>query len=162
MATKKNVGYALYMETRLDEATSQAILIPSHMNTAKGSVENAVVLTRQISETNPRRSWKYYKTTAHAELGKAADITDATARSTSTLRELSPFFAGWSMGGWSFFEPKPGDTSMLVIELSQDDLNDLGTEKTPQALIRRIMRSREEAGFPDDLFVVTSTPSATL
>ena len=161
MATKKNVGYALYMETRLNEATSQAILIPSHHNEAKGTLEHAVVLTRQISEANPRRSWKYYKTSTTPELGKATDITDATSRSLSTLRELSPFFAGWSMGGWNFFEPTPDNTSMLAIELSQDDLNDLGTEKTPQALIRRIMRSREEAGFPEDLFPV-ATPSATL
>jgi hypothetical protein len=42
----------------------------------------------------------------------------------------------------------------LVLEVSVSDIDDLAAYKTPAALMRRLLRVRKAAGFPDDLFPV--------
>jgi hypothetical protein len=47
----------------------------------------------------------------------------------------------------------------VVIEFSKEDLIDTQKWNTPNALIRRVMRSRKALGFPDELFAVSTTPA---
>jgi hypothetical protein len=48
---------------------------------------------------------------------------------------------------WKLRNDKP-----LVVEVSQQDLIDVINWSSPQGLLRRVLRTRKEAGFPEELF----------
>jgi hypothetical protein len=39
----------------------------------------------------------------------------------------------------------------IVLEFSQEDLDDTKNQQTPSALVRRILRARKELGFPEEI-----------
>jgi hypothetical protein len=47
----------------------------------------------------------------------------------------------------------------VIVEFSQEDLEDTRDWNTPNALIRRIMRSRKALEFSDELFDTITTPA---
>lgn len=149
----KAVATALYLEFRRENHTAQVILTPPVHNAVADKFENASVLNRQISDENPRRPWKFYSSENSSDLGFATSVEDATTRSLPILNELSSFFAGFVAGGWVLYQ------TPIAVDMSQDDLNDVSARETPNALIRRILKARAEAGFSEDLWDITLSPT---
>lgn len=141
---------ALYMELRRETATTQVLLVPQVTNPSKGKTQKAKLLTRQISSTNPRRSWRYYSFKTVPLLEKTTEPERALADAKPLLDEIGPFLAGFSAGSWKLiYQP-------LAVEMSTDDLNDVWDASTPNALMRRVLKARGEAGFPEALFDETT------
>lgn len=160
MSVSKSVAKSLYLEFRRENHTAQVILTPPTNNPVSGKFESAHVLNRQISDANPRRPWKFYTSDNPSDLGLAATMEDGAKRSLPIVNELSSFFSGFYAGGWALYQ------TPLVIEMSQDDLTAIASKETPNALIRRVIRARTEAGFSDSLWdelipatAVPTTPS---
>ncbi len=137
---------ALYLELRRDQATSQVLLIPQVENAVKGKTQKSKLITRQISSSNPRRSWRYYSFKTVPLIEPAALPTRALTDVKPLLDEIGPFFAGYSTGGWKLVGQP------LAVDMSADDLNDVWDANTPNALMRRVLKARSEAGMPDELF----------
>jgi len=152
------VAKALYMEMTRYGATSQMILIPPTYNAAKGLTEKPRVLTRKVSEAHPRRNWRTQVTRREFDAAPTVSAPPATAVVEATLpllEELGDYIAGYQHGGWEIRK------APIVVDMSYEDLCDITERKTPQALIRRITRARDEAGFPAELFgepKVVATP----
>ncbi|NBT76272.1 MAG: hypothetical protein EBT15_09965 [Betaproteobacteria bacterium] len=156
----KSVAKSLYLEFRRETHTAQVILTPPTNNPVSGKFEPAHVLNRQISENHPRRPWKFYTSDNPSDLGLAPTMEEGATRSLPIANELSSFFSGFYAGGWALYQ------TPLVVEMSQDDLNAIASKETPNALIRRVLRARTEAGFSEELWetlvpaLPASTPSA--
>lgn len=148
MAKSNALGSALYLELRRGDQTSQVILSPQVYNPVTDKTQKGTIITRQISETNPKRSWRYYEFKATPMLEKTEDIDRTVATIKPLLDEVTPFFVGYVSGGWELFQ------TPIAVELSSADLDDLAETKTPSALIRRLVRARTEAGYPEELFKV--------
>jgi hypothetical protein len=137
---------AMYLELRRENATSQVLLIPQVTNPSKGKTQKSKLITRQISTSNPRRSWRYYSFKTVPLLEPTASPVRALMDAQTLTNEIGPFLAGYSAGGWKLvYQP-------LAVEMSSDDLNDVWDANTPNALMRRVLKARSEAGFPDALF----------
>lgn len=149
----KAVSTALYLEFRRENHTAQVIMTPPIYNSVADKYEPARVLNRQISDENPRRPWKIYQAENSADLGFAPTPENGIERALPILNELSSFFAGFVSGGWVLYQVP------LTIEMSQDDLNDLSSKETPNALIRRVLKARSEAKFSDDLWDISLSPT---
>ena len=149
--SKSALAVALYLEFRRENHTAQIILTPPTFNPVKDKHEKTFVLNRQISDENPRRAWKFYTSENTADLGFALTMEEGVGRALPILNELSSFFSGFYAGGWELHQ-KP-----VAVEMSQDDLNDFSEGNTPNALIRRILRARTEAGFPEELWADSTT-----
>ena len=148
MAKTNALGTALYLELRRGVQTSQVILSPQVYNPVTDKTQKGTIITRQISETNPKRSWRYYEFKSTPLLEKTEDVERTIATIKPLLDEVSPFFVGYVSGGWELFQ------TPISVELSSADLDDLAATKTPSALIRRLIRARAEAGYPEELFKV--------
>ena len=148
MAKTNALGTALYLELRRGAQTSQVILSPQVYNPVTDKTQKGTIITRQISETNPKRSWRYYEFKSTPLLEKTEDVERTIATIKPLLDEVSPFFVGYVSGGWELFQ------TPIAVELSSADLDDLAQTKTPSALIRRLVRARAEAGYPEELFEV--------
>jgi len=155
--TAKSVAKSLYLEFRRENHTAQVILTPPINNPVAGKFEPAHVLNRQISDANPRRPWKFYTSDNPSDLGFATTLEDGAKRSLPIVNELSSFFSGFYAGGWALYQ------TPLVIEMSQDDLTAIASKETPNALIRRVVRARTEAGFSEELWdsLIPATPAST-
>lgn len=141
---------ALYLELRRDNHTSQVLLIPQVHNAVKGKTQKSKLITRQISSYNPRRSWRYYSFKTVPLLEPVADWSRSLTDVHPLMAEITPFFSGYSAGGWKLaYQP-------LAVEMSADDINDVWDANTPNALLRRVLKARKEAGFPEALFDETS------
>jgi hypothetical protein len=150
----KSVAKSLYLEFRRENHTAQVILTPPTNDPVSGKFESAHVLNRQISDANPRRPWKFYTSDNPSDLGFASTLEEGAQRSLPIVNELSSFFSGFYAGGWKLYQ------TPLVIEMSQDDLTSIASKETPNALLRRVLRARTEAGFSEDLWdaLVPATP----
>ena len=164
MAKTNALATALYLELRRGTQTSQVIVTPQVYNPVTDKTQKGTIITRQISEINPKRSWRYYEFKNTPIVEKSEDVERTVSIIKPLLDEVSPFFVGYVSGGWELFQ------TPIAVELSTADLDDLADTKTPAALIRRLVRARSEAGFPEELFQLdkpeevtytstTSTPS---
>jgi hypothetical protein len=156
--------YALYLEMVKDVRGSQVLLIPPIYNPLTQTTSRASIYTRKISEAHPRRSW-------NKVVNRKAFDADPTLAAPSTLSlteavapavdEFGNFFVGMVSGRWKMTKPP------VTIEMSFDDMRDLEADKTPNALIRRVLKARAEAGYPETVWPVpvvevAAEPSATL
>lgn len=148
MAKSNALATALYLEMRRGTQTSQVIVTPQVYNPVTDKTQKGTIITRQISEANPKRSWRYYEFKNTPVLEKTSDVERTVSVIKPLLDEASPFFVGYVSGGWELFQ------TPIAVELSSADLDDLASTKTPAALIRRLVRARGEAGYPEELFEV--------
>jgi hypothetical protein len=142
----KNVGTSLYLELRNGSRTAQVLIVPPVRNPLVDTHEPMRVLTRQISSANPRRSWRFYTSPARIDSLPTDDLTVASWSAVPLIEDISPFISGFAVGGWSLY------TSPLAVGMSTDDLSEVSAGNTPNALIRRVLRARAEAGFEESLF----------
>jgi hypothetical protein len=158
------VGKALYTEFRKDGHTLQIIFTPEAM--LADDYVPATIWRRQISSWNPRKPWRAYsqewatlnerREYRKNNAGNPPTISDkdeAITYSVKGLLFIDRTFASLTDQGWSLYKEP------LVIDFSQEDLDNTKTWATPTALIRRITRSRKAVGFDDALFDEPTTPA---
>jgi hypothetical protein len=143
--------YALYLEMVKDVRGSQVLLIPPIYNPLTGTTSRASIYTRKISEAHPRRSWnkvvvrKNFDADPTLTAPSTISLTEAVA---PAVDEFGNFFVGMVSGRWKMTKPP------VTIEMSFDDMRDLEADKTPNALIRRVLKARAEAGYPETVWPV--------
>jgi hypothetical protein len=145
----KTVANVLYIELRRNSNTAQIVVVPPVLHPIRGTNTPAHILTRQISVKNPRRMWNFYASPekinvprSGAGIGRDETIIDAGLY----VNDFAPYFSGFSSGGWVLYK-KP-----VAVGMSLDDLEDVIKGDTPNALLRRVLRVREEAGYEEALF----------
>lgn len=147
----KNVGTSLYLELRNSYRTAQVLIVPPVKNPLADTHEPLRILTRQISSSSPRRSWRFYTSPARIDALPTDDVTVASWSVVPLIQDIAPFLAGFSAGGWAIYQ------TPLAVEMSTDDLAEVSAGNTPNALIRRILRSRSEAGYEESLFLTSES-----
>jgi len=160
------VGYALYTEFRKDGHTLQVIFTPESMSETTDGTSVYVpcsVWRRQVSSYNPRRPWRSYsqewntinnrKEYRLANGGSAETLDEDLAKkySVAGLVFMDRTFESLVAQSWELHKEP------IVVEFSKEDLMDTQSWNTPNALIRRIMRSRKALGFADELFAIPTT-----
>lgn len=150
MTTDKNLAYALYIELRKYAATAQIIIMPPVYNPITAEQEPMRLLTRQISQSNPRRSWRFYAGKARNETLPTADLGTATSVTVPLVTELLPYLNGFAIGGWEAYK------TPVAVGISSEDLDDVSKTSTPTAFMRRLNKVRLEAGYDESLFTILS------
>lgn len=143
--------YALYMELHKDTRGSQVLVIPPLYDSISGTTQRAQIMTRKISEMHPRRSWSKVTVrrdfnadpSMHEAYPTSAGVTELVTR---VADEVGVFFTGLAAGRWTVVKEP------VMVEMSFDDIRDIQSDKTPNALIRRIMKARAEAGYPSTIW----------
>jgi hypothetical protein len=148
-------GQALYLEmTNSKGDTAQILLVP--MGIIDGKVSNPVMLRRTLTQWSPRAQWQIDKIQTSpvptVPIGTTATFGTMSDEETQqlSLEVLAPIRNQLSYlmeKDWKLRNDKP-----LVVEVSQQDLIDVSKWSSPQGLIRRVLRTRKEAGFPEELF----------
>jgi len=148
-------GQALYLEmTNSKGDTAQILLVP--MGIIDGKVSQPAMLRRTLTQWSPRAQWQIDKIQTSpvptVPIGTTATfgtMSDEEAQQLS-LEVLAPIRNQLSYlmeKDWKLRNDKP-----LVVEVSQQDLIDVINWSSPQGLLRRVLRTRKEAGFPEELF----------
>jgi hypothetical protein len=148
-------GQALYLEmSNAKGDTAQLLLVP--MGIIDGKVSQPVMLRRTLTQWSPRAQWQLDKiqtrqvpTIPSGTTATFGTMSNEEAQALS-LEVLSPIRNQLSYlmeKGWTLRNDKP-----LVVEVSQQDLIDVDKWSSPQGLLRRVLRTRKEAGFPEELF----------
>lgn len=148
------VGKALYMEFRKLVNTAQIIITPEGF-TAEGEFVPSSSWRRQISAWSPKKPWRVYsngdmavrKTNAMETKALAMSPTLEVAKEVSAemLNDLAKVLDQLHANEWTLFK------APIVLEFSQEDLDDTKNQQTPSALVRRILRARKELGFPEEI-----------
>lgn len=141
--SKDFVGRALYLELRRDTETSQVILTPQLKNPLKDSILKPYIISRNLHPDTQRKGWRYSSGPRNTYSGDAIDFADGIKMMASQIEWVAPLLVGYEAGGWKIVN-KP-----LVVDMSHDDSVDIAKKVTPAALLRRIMKARGEAGFPE-------------
>jgi hypothetical protein len=161
------VGYSLYTEFRKDGNTLQIIYTPESMSEKDETpiYVPATIWRRQVSTYNPRRPWRAYsqewetlnsRKTYRESNGGSAEVLDndlAKKYAVAGLVFMDRTFESLVGQGWELYKEP------VVVEFSKEDLLDTQSWNTPNALIRRVMRSRKALGFADELFDTPAVPA---
>lgn len=147
---KDSAGKALYVEFRKAGYTYQFILTPeANFN---GQFYPVHFMRRNMNAFQSRKNWaidatRHIATPPMDASGNFAQASDVEAKSASELKltfiksTLSDLF----YKEWKVFK------NPITVEVTYEDLDAIAQKKTPQALIRRIQRSRVEFGFGEEL-----------
>jgi hypothetical protein len=158
---KDAAGKALYLEFRKNDYTYQMIIMPETIELSGDTVHSAMTMSRRTSSWHPRRNWGF--TSGRTTLTRDPDgrfsqlsFDDAevkVARIYDSLG-LSTTFDSLFHKGWTLF-------GMLAVEFSYKDIETAKTAKTPNDLIRRILRSREASGWGESLHNAVAAPATS-
>lgn len=159
MDKNKVLGKALYLEFRRGSYTLQLIVTPEAKD-ENGEFRPVTLMRRQISETHPRKSWRFdnagnsVRAIRQADIieptgnFKTFDLADAKFKAKEALQFIKPILSQVFHQGWEL-QKQP-----VAIEFSAEDLALIRDNATPQGLIRRVLRSRDALGFDKNLFAV--------
>lgn len=144
----KAVAKALYLELTKRREVSQIVMTPPMYDAVKDVTVPARILARKLSPSHPRRNWqshtsnKRFDATPVVSSPSAKHVVEATL---PVFGALADYFTGYLMGDWSMGK------NPVVVDISYEDFADVAERRNPNALIRRIMRARKEAGY-EELF----------
>lgn len=149
----KAVGKALYLELRKGYRTAQIIVIPGFAESSTSPSVPMQVLTRQISATHPRKSWKFYSSNVPTNIYQTEEVQLGISQAVPFIQDIEHYFRGFADANWDLYK------APVAIELTYDDIREVSTHNTPQAFMRRLNRARVGAGYDESLFTTESTPS---
>jgi hypothetical protein len=146
---KDAAGKALYLEFRKNEYTYQFVLTPALIGRLAGEEPHKpYVLMRRISSFHPRRNWSFYsgnKSSATRGADGNFESYENPEVLASLIGEQASIFKTYSgqlmARGYKLYK------NPIFVEVSFKDLELIKSNKTPNDLYRRIMRSRETFGF---------------
>jgi hypothetical protein len=156
---KDSAGKALYLEFHKSSYTTQVIFVPAAVG-LDNKIHPSRVMRRVISTSHPRKTWSIFKALGEhvsiPELNLERDSDGVLIkRSETPNQEL--FIGNLSYNfvhvirdlvrvGWSLFK-KP-----IVVEVSYLEISELSKDKTPNSLVRRVLRTRTGLGWGESLF----------
>lgn len=174
--------FALYLESRpkADNArindTRQAIVIPS-LRRASGVWTSPWIYSRRVSEFTSRSQWKKAQITKPpGSLRSSPDfpsyietieqqhlLSDEVQTPAYMAYMLADNHAQWVLMylAGMYEDPDLHHMTPLFVEVTDKDVVDIFSKKTPSALMRRIERVRTEAGLPASVWVPHSTTGIT-
>ena len=139
---KEVQGVAVYAEFARMGATTQIIITPEGY-TSGGVKVPASIIRRTVTETTPKKQWKFSRL-ASSDLRVHSD-DDKAAYANDRMKYAATLFDQLLSGSWSLVK-KP-----VLIEASKKDYDDIHISKTPTKMIYRISQSRVALDFPADL-----------
>jgi hypothetical protein len=142
----KAIAKALYLELRKGYRTAQIIVIPGLPETTTTPSNPMQVLTRQISASHPRKSWRFYSSNVPTNIYKTESISSGISQTVPFIGDIEHYFRGFADASWDLYK------SPIAIELTYDDVREVSTQNTPQAFMRRLNRARVGAGYDESLF----------
>jgi hypothetical protein len=142
----KALAKVLYLELRKSHNTAQILVVPPIKVEATASPDSMRVLSRQISSTHPRRSWRFYKSPVSTEVYATEDLSTAVHQTIPFIQDIEHYFRGFKSAGWDVYK------TPLSVEITYDDIKEVREGNTPQALMRRLNRARIGAGYSEELF----------
>jgi hypothetical protein len=154
---KDSAGKALYVEFRKAGYTYQFILTPEA--TFNGQFYPVHFMRRNMNSFQSRKNWAI-DATRHLPsppLDASGDFAQASDAEAKSMAELKLQFVKSTLSDLFYKEWKVFKNP-IAVEVTYEDLDLIAQKKTPQALIRRIQRSRVEFGFGEDL-VSTAEPT---
>lgn len=135
-------GIGIYAEFSRPRQTVQVVIVPDGFD-SDGHQVSASVIRRQITDTTPKKQWKFASLPASGQ-----EVVDDDARllyAESRLRYSSGLFDQLIGGNWTLVE-KP-----ILVEVSRKDYDLIRARKTPTKLLYRVYQSRKALGFPEEL-----------
>lgn len=151
---KSILGFALYLEFRRDTFANQHLFIPALPDRDHETVIEPKYISRQISQKNPNRPWKYrpvelplvnYDTTTHL-LVEVRDLDSAYKINKPFIEVMRHNINNMKTCGWTLYKQP------LTLGLTETDAATIRTHATPSALMRRLEHAREEAGFDKHVY----------
>jgi len=138
----KVIGKGIYLEMpNADETqTTQILITPEGMSETGKPVAMAIIY-RTISEWSPRKQWRTQF------IRKSDDKT--TAENTDAMVEN---VENWLKRQMNYGLTSIRNSTPLVFEVTNLDLNDVLDWKVPAPALRRIIKARTTIGFPADLY----------
>lgn len=150
----RSYGKALYIEFRQGNNTNQMLFVTEAISPKTKSIVPMTMFARQVSRDHDRRAWR--SRAARSKVGAASANNSSvfeeqgapeTANAIApVLEDFRSYLSAMVTGGWKVFQDP------VVVEVSAEDVVKIEEEGTPAALIRRMNRAREAAGFPQELF----------
>lgn len=161
-------GKALYLEFRhpaLQHHNFQVLFHPDGANSAGGYVRFGVFY-RTLNSSYPKRPWSTAQTAiigVHSRdfdevtnrLVPLADPSLIMSGTESVLELVNGLLDQATRQGYGLYKHP------IVVEMSNVDFDDLSSNRTPYALVRRVMSARKALGFPEDLTALVSTTTPT-
>jgi hypothetical protein len=151
MTDTKVVGKALYLEFRHGGSTNQVIITPEAIN-ASGKYVPITTYRRRISSSSPRKTWKQMSTVFRSEIDPmtnklvALGKEHALATVADRISYTDNLFNQLVTSGWQLYKQP------IVVEVTQEDLEDIRLSKTPYKILGRITRCRRALNFGESLF----------
>lgn len=145
------VGKALYLELRRGNYTNQILITPEGV-TANNHYVPTSTYRRRISDISPRKTWKQAITMFASERTPEANrfvqlgTEHALATVPDRLAHTNSLFTQLIAGNWKLYKQP------IVVEVTQEDLDDVRMGKTPYKILARVTRSRRKLGFAEELF----------
>jgi hypothetical protein len=157
---KKDVaGKALYVEFRKEGYTYQFILTPeANFN---GQFYPVHFVRRNMNAWQARKNWSI-DSTRHLVAPPSdamGDFSQASKEEADEASLLKLQFVKTTLSDLFYKEWKVFQTP-IAVEVTYEDLDIIAQKKTPQALIRRIQRSRVHFGFGEELVPAVAGPVA--
>jgi hypothetical protein len=150
----KSIAKALYLELRKGYRTAQIIVIPGFAETSTTPSNPMQVLTRQISEAHPRKSWRFYSSNVPTNIYKTDEVQLGISQTVPFIQDIEHYFRGFADANWDLYK------SPIAIELTYDDVREVSTHNTPQAFMRRLNRARVGAGYDESLFTASESTTS--
>lgn len=145
----KVIGKALYMEFRQGSQTYQVIVTPDGV-TNEGRVIPSSIYRRQLSRSKPRRAWKHF-TLPSIQVNEFGVFESKTKEDSIKMGLTRAEFLSATFNQLSSYKYVMYKLPLLV-EVSQDDLNEIRLGRTPYKILGRITRVRKAQGFSEELF----------
>lgn len=164
---KDVAGKALYLEFRSGVYTYQMVVYPETISMDNASILGSGVMARRTSVYHPRRNWSFAGSpiilgennqALRDANGDFESMTEENAKeyaSRRIKRLLESTMTSLAHKNWKMFK------TPIVVEMTYKDVEQLKTSKTPNDLMRRIIRTRLAFGWGDSIHNEdpTSTPA---
>jgi hydroxyacyl-ACP dehydratase HTD2-like protein with hotdog domain len=150
-STKTIQGYATYYEYARSGETIQIIFTPDGYTTY-GSYVPACVLRRQIYTHKEKRRWVTMR--LKATTSATETITDTDTYVTDRIKYISDNTFKHLQKYSELHSKYKLVNTVVVVEVSKKDLDDIASRKTPTKVIHRINQSRIAMKFPTKLINV--------
>lgn len=153
----KQPNQALYIEMTKDTRGAQLILTPPFHNIATDETVKAKMFARKISAVHPRRAWNTFNNRAEFDTnpvnGGYLGAEAVLYSSAPVVKGFNDLLVGYVASGWKI------TGAPIAVEMTYDDERDVEEGKSPSALVRRITRSRIEAGYPATIWPGREVPT---
>lgn len=162
MTTTTPTRCALYFELgRPFSAISSNKYVQQVLITPEGQIGTSVTVpmslfTRRLSTTQPRRTWRNSSAgsaTAANVFASTSPLSASGTREMTAIDEMTKFLTP-RINSLTLPDPAGIRWNMvgvpIVVEVTDDDLEDIRLGKTPYKVFGRVWKSRTKLGYPKD------------